>query len=229
MTRFGYPLMTGQSGPKELVRYAVSAEEAGFDFEVSSDHYFPWSVSATGKFATVARRPLSNSTIAVDNGPLASGSAGSNEVDARVMGAYYPAVGEAARSRRHQTRSRRPATSDYDAGATAAISASGSVTLTQSVRSVIGTPMTCARTGGSMVNSTMPFDDPLTSHRPRQPCTPQAYTLSLFGAAVLMELSGIVARNPHPIATRRLPSSIRTSLCPGPRPRGADSGRNHRS
>src|ERR687897_3040596 len=42
MTRFGYTLMTEQSGPKELVRYAISAERAGFDFEVSSDHYFPW-------------------------------------------------------------------------------------------------------------------------------------------------------------------------------------------
>src|SRR5919108_5423661 len=42
MTRFGYTLMTEQSGPKELVRYAVSAERVGFDFEVSSDHYFPW-------------------------------------------------------------------------------------------------------------------------------------------------------------------------------------------
>jgi len=42
MTRFGYTLMTEQSGPKELVRYAVGAEQAGFDFAVSSDHYFPW-------------------------------------------------------------------------------------------------------------------------------------------------------------------------------------------
>ena len=42
MTRFGYTLMTEQSGPRELVRYAVGAEAAGFDFEVSSDHYFPW-------------------------------------------------------------------------------------------------------------------------------------------------------------------------------------------
>ncbi|NYD40079.1 LLM class F420-dependent oxidoreductase [Nocardioides panaciterrulae] len=41
-TRFGYTLMTEQSGPRELVRYAVGAEEAGFDFEVSSDHYSPW-------------------------------------------------------------------------------------------------------------------------------------------------------------------------------------------
>ncbi|GIG28477.1 LLM class F420-dependent oxidoreductase [Cellulomonas marina] len=42
MTRFGYTLMTEQSGPKDIVRYAVAAEEVGFDFEVSSDHYFPW-------------------------------------------------------------------------------------------------------------------------------------------------------------------------------------------
>jgi len=42
VTRFGYTLMTEQSGPKDLVRYAVAAEHLGFDFEVSSDHYFPW-------------------------------------------------------------------------------------------------------------------------------------------------------------------------------------------
>ena len=41
-TRFGYTLMTEQSGPRELVRYAVAAEETGFDFAVSSDHYSPW-------------------------------------------------------------------------------------------------------------------------------------------------------------------------------------------
>jgi G6PDH family F420-dependent oxidoreductase len=41
-TRFGYTLMTEQSGPRELVEYAVGAERAGFDFEVMSDHYFPW-------------------------------------------------------------------------------------------------------------------------------------------------------------------------------------------
>lgn len=45
MTRFGYTLMTEQSGPRELVRYAQAAEDAGFDFEVSSDHYSPWLVS----------------------------------------------------------------------------------------------------------------------------------------------------------------------------------------
>ena len=42
MTRYGYTLMTEQSGPRELVRYAGGAEQAGFDFEVMSDHYFPW-------------------------------------------------------------------------------------------------------------------------------------------------------------------------------------------
>ncbi|WP_322938333.1 TIGR03557 family F420-dependent LLM class oxidoreductase [Nocardioides bizhenqiangii] len=42
MTKFGYTLMTEQSGPRELVRYAVAAEGAGFDFEVCSDHYSPW-------------------------------------------------------------------------------------------------------------------------------------------------------------------------------------------
>jgi G6PDH family F420-dependent oxidoreductase len=47
MTRFGYTLMTEQSGPKDLVTYARAAEQAGFDFEVASDHYFPW-LSAQG-------------------------------------------------------------------------------------------------------------------------------------------------------------------------------------
>jgi G6PDH family F420-dependent oxidoreductase len=42
MTRYGYTLMTEQSDPRSLVRYAAGAEQAGFDFEVMSDHYFPW-------------------------------------------------------------------------------------------------------------------------------------------------------------------------------------------
>jgi len=45
MTRFGYTLMTEQSGPKDLVGYAVAAEERGFDFEVCSDHFSPWLAS----------------------------------------------------------------------------------------------------------------------------------------------------------------------------------------
>jgi G6PDH family F420-dependent oxidoreductase len=47
MTNFGYTLMTEQCGPKELVRHAARAEHLGFDFEVMSDHYFPW-LSAQG-------------------------------------------------------------------------------------------------------------------------------------------------------------------------------------
>jgi G6PDH family F420-dependent oxidoreductase len=42
VVQFGYTLMTEQSGPKDLVNYAVSAEDVGFDFEVSSDHFSPW-------------------------------------------------------------------------------------------------------------------------------------------------------------------------------------------
>jgi G6PDH family F420-dependent oxidoreductase len=43
--RYGYTLMTEQSGPRELVSYAVDAERVGFDFEVSSDHFSPWLTS----------------------------------------------------------------------------------------------------------------------------------------------------------------------------------------
>ncbi|MEU1616626.1 LLM class F420-dependent oxidoreductase [Streptomyces sp. NPDC005722] len=42
MTQFGYTMMTEQAGPKDLVSHVVRAEEAGFDFSVTSDHYFPW-------------------------------------------------------------------------------------------------------------------------------------------------------------------------------------------
>ncbi|WP_147261517.1 TIGR03557 family F420-dependent LLM class oxidoreductase [Pseudonocardia hierapolitana] len=39
---FGYSLLCEQRGPRELVADAVGAEEAGFDFAVISDHFFPW-------------------------------------------------------------------------------------------------------------------------------------------------------------------------------------------
>jgi len=45
MTQFGYTLMTEQTGPRDLVNYAIAAERAGFDFEVCSDHYSPWLMS----------------------------------------------------------------------------------------------------------------------------------------------------------------------------------------
>jgi G6PDH family F420-dependent oxidoreductase len=40
--QLGYTMMTEQAGPKDLVGHVVGAEEAGFDFSVCSDHYFPW-------------------------------------------------------------------------------------------------------------------------------------------------------------------------------------------
>lgn len=37
MTHIGYTMMTEQSGPRELVGHVVRAEEAGFDFSVTSE------------------------------------------------------------------------------------------------------------------------------------------------------------------------------------------------
>ena len=42
MASFGYTLLCEQRGPRELVSDAIAAEQAGFDFEVISDHDFPW-------------------------------------------------------------------------------------------------------------------------------------------------------------------------------------------
>jgi G6PDH family F420-dependent oxidoreductase len=40
--RIGYKLSAEGFGPKELIRQAVRAEQAGFDFVEISDHYHPW-------------------------------------------------------------------------------------------------------------------------------------------------------------------------------------------
>ena len=65
MTTFGYTLMTEEHGPRELVTNARRAEEVGFDFVVSSDHYHPWvpeqqhspyAWSVLGAVATVTER-----------------------------------------------------------------------------------------------------------------------------------------------------------------------------
>src|ERR1700733_3352408 len=45
MTEWGYTLMCEQSGPRQLVEDAVTAEQVGYDFAVISDHYFPWLAS----------------------------------------------------------------------------------------------------------------------------------------------------------------------------------------
>jgi G6PDH family F420-dependent oxidoreductase len=67
MTRFGYTLMTEQSGPKQLVDYAVKAENAGFDFEVSSDHYSPWlSSQGHASYAWTMLGAVAHATSTVD-------------------------------------------------------------------------------------------------------------------------------------------------------------------
>ena len=40
--KIGYKLTAEAFGPKELIRQAVLAEQAGFDFVEMSDHYHPW-------------------------------------------------------------------------------------------------------------------------------------------------------------------------------------------
>ena len=40
--RIGYKLAAEAFGPNELIRQAVLAEQAGFDFVEMSDHYHPW-------------------------------------------------------------------------------------------------------------------------------------------------------------------------------------------
>jgi len=47
VTDFGYTLSSEEHAPNDLVRHAVRAEAAGFDFASISDHYHPW-VSAQG-------------------------------------------------------------------------------------------------------------------------------------------------------------------------------------
>ncbi|GAA3475271.1 TIGR03557 family F420-dependent LLM class oxidoreductase [Nonomuraea roseola] len=42
MVHIGYTLMSEQTPARQLVDYAVTAEQLGFDFAVISDHYFPW-------------------------------------------------------------------------------------------------------------------------------------------------------------------------------------------
>jgi alkanesulfonate monooxygenase SsuD/methylene tetrahydromethanopterin reductase-like flavin-dependent oxidoreductase (luciferase family) len=42
MTEFGYTAMCEQTPVRQLVSDLAAAEQAGFDFSVMSDHYFPW-------------------------------------------------------------------------------------------------------------------------------------------------------------------------------------------
>ena len=42
MLKLGYKLMSEEHGPADLVRNAMRAEQAGFDFAAISDHFSPW-------------------------------------------------------------------------------------------------------------------------------------------------------------------------------------------
>ncbi|RAI39069.1 TIGR03557 family F420-dependent LLM class oxidoreductase [Rhodoplanes roseus] len=42
MIKLGYKLMSEEHGPADLVKNAVAAEKAGFDFAAISDHFSPW-------------------------------------------------------------------------------------------------------------------------------------------------------------------------------------------
>lgn len=42
MAKIGYTLSSEEFGPEDLIRWAVGAEEAGFDFASISDHFHPW-------------------------------------------------------------------------------------------------------------------------------------------------------------------------------------------
>lgn len=42
MAKIGYTLMCEQTPARQLVDFAARAEQAGFDYAVISDHYFPW-------------------------------------------------------------------------------------------------------------------------------------------------------------------------------------------
>lgn len=64
--RIGYTMMCEQAGPRQLVEDVARAEEAGFDFAVSSDHdilwldsqgHSPYAWSVLGAVAQAPRRP----------------------------------------------------------------------------------------------------------------------------------------------------------------------------
>ena len=42
MVSVGFTLSSEEFGKRDLVRYAVRAEEAGFEYALISDHFHPW-------------------------------------------------------------------------------------------------------------------------------------------------------------------------------------------
>src|SRR5687768_4518949 len=83
--------------------------------------------------------------------------------------------------------------------------------------------------GGKRSRNTMPFDDPFTSQllSRRSECTPTAHHPSWWRAALRIERRGIVARNAHPMRTRRASSVRSTFACRAPRRRGTKNKREN--
>ena len=79
------------------------------------------------------------------------------------------------------------------AGRSASTNPSGSSRLRVSSRGEIANTAIRAGTSGSIVSVTRPSDEPLTSHRPRQPCTPQPVDAPV-GA---LDADDAVARDAH--------------------------------
>jgi len=42
MIKLGFTLSSEEFGPRDLVRFAIRAEEAGFGYAVIPDHFHPW-------------------------------------------------------------------------------------------------------------------------------------------------------------------------------------------
>lgn len=79
-------------------------------------------------------------------------------------------------------------------------------------------PMTQACTSGSISRRTSPEEEPLTSHRPCQPWTPQPTTAAPSGPISRPDRRGIMARKPHPIVTRSESRPTHTPELEGPSP-----------
>ena len=54
MPELGYSLSSEEHGPRDLVRFAKAAEDAGFTYALISDHYHPWA-DAQGNSSISAR------------------------------------------------------------------------------------------------------------------------------------------------------------------------------
>ena len=98
------------------------------------------------------------------------------------------------------------------------VNSSGATRLSRSVRSRTGMPMIQARTSGSISRRTSPEEEPFTSHRPRQPWTPQPVTAPQSGLISRTALRGISARKLHPIVMRTESALTHTPDFAGPSP-----------